>query len=146
MELIQRITPREMNFIKAYIETYGDVDGDGCAVTTDMAHILRFWNTEKAALGRLFGDKLIVSRNVSITKPLDILQEDIRQNCHVWDSEGRAFYSDFLEWCREKCRAQEITYSEIQDFLDHIESISSTKEICDFYGIKTIHYYKLTLT
>lgn len=38
------------------------------------------------------------------------------------------------------------TYSEIQDFLDHIESISSTKEICNLYGIKTIHYYKLTLT
>lgn len=115
MELIQRITPREMNFIKAYIEAYGDVDGDGCAVTVDMAHILRFWNTEKAALGRLFGDKLIVSRNVSIAKPLDILQEDIRQNCLVWDSEGRAFYSDFLEWCRTKYRDQEISYGEKED-------------------------------
>ena len=37
------------------------------------------------------------------------------------------------------------TYSEIQDFLDNIGSISSTKEICEQYKIGTIHYYKLTL-
>ena len=38
------------------------------------------------------------------------------------------------------------TYSEIQDFLDNIESISSAIEICEQYKIGTIHYYELTLT
>lgn len=37
------------------------------------------------------------------------------------------------------------TPSEIQEFLDNIGSISSAKEICDFYRIGTIHYYKLQL-
>lgn len=37
------------------------------------------------------------------------------------------------------------TYSEIQDFLDSIESISSAKEICEQYKIASIHYYILTL-
>ena len=37
------------------------------------------------------------------------------------------------------------TYSEIQDFLDDIGSISSAKEICEQYKIGAIHYYKLTL-
>lgn len=37
------------------------------------------------------------------------------------------------------------TYCEIQNLLDNVGSISSAKEICDLYNIKTIHYYKLTL-
>lgn len=37
------------------------------------------------------------------------------------------------------------TPSEIQNFLDNIGSISSAKEICGIYGIKTIAYYRLSL-
>ena len=37
------------------------------------------------------------------------------------------------------------TPSEIQNFLDNIGSISSAKEICGIYGIKTITYYRLSL-
>lgn len=37
------------------------------------------------------------------------------------------------------------TYSEIQNFLDSIESTSSAIEICDILKIETIHYYKISL-
>lgn len=111
MEMIQRITPKEMEMMKAYIETYGDVDGDGCTVTAEMSYILRFWNEQKAALGRLFEDKLILTRNVNITKPHDILTQEVRDNCLEWGSEGRAFYSDFCDWVREKYSRGDIDYS-----------------------------------
>ena len=111
MEMIQRITPKEMEMMKAYIETYGDVDGDGCIVTAEMSYILRFWNEQKAALGRLFEDKLILTRNVNITKPHDILTQEVRDNCLEWGSEGRAFYSDFCDWAREKYSRGDIDYS-----------------------------------
>ena len=37
------------------------------------------------------------------------------------------------------------TPSEIQNFLDNIGSVSSAREICDLYGMKSIYLYKLLL-
>lgn len=106
MEMMQKLTPTDLRFIKAYIEAYGGSDDcdEGCTVTADMAHILRFWAGSKADLGRLFGDQLILSRQVNITKPTSVLQDEIRTECFEFGSKGRDFYCDFLEWARQKYR------------------------------------------
>ena len=49
-----------------------------------------------------------------------------------------------LRFCVEQKQVYS-TYGEIQEFLDNVDSISCAKEILEFYGFRTIHYYKLSL-
>lgn len=78
--MFNRLSDNDKAKIKAYIENYGaedQCDGiDGIAAPLD--HILRFWDFAKSRyLGNMFGDKLILEKEVKFEKPQGVAESAI---------------------------------------------------------------------
>lgn len=61
-----------------------------------LEHILRFWNIEKEPLFKMFGEKLILSKEVEIQKDIEDLKQEMHKNCIEDYDYFIGEYTDFL--------------------------------------------------
>lgn len=89
MNIFDAITEREKNMIYNYIERYAG--GTGNIASLDW--VLRHWAREKEPIFKLFGEKLIVKKEVDIEKDTEHLTEDIYAILHT--RKDPTFYERF---------------------------------------------------
>lgn len=102
MSIFEKLNSVECEAIETYIEYYGGYDGEGVSLRAPLNRILRFWEDNKLNLCRVLGDQLIVSKEVSFIKPLDLIEDDIRETVTGWQCPGRVFYDSFRDWASNK--------------------------------------------
>lgn len=94
MELFDLISEQELKYMRDYRRNY--VNAINSAHFADNKYILRIWNQEKAALGEMFGNKLIVSKDISIDMPTSMIEQQIQQS-DIIDN----FITEFNEFIRQ---------------------------------------------
>ena len=114
-ELFNRLTPHDLNLIRAYIHAYAGSDGDWAPdFKSEMDYILRFWSNNKENLAKtIFRDGLILTKKVSFTKSESMMYDEI-QNC-VFDRNNPKI-DKFLDTFYEK--AEDIIATCIDNTLD----------------------------
>lgn len=98
MSIFEKLTDKDQELIKLYIQNYGSADGGYIRLKTPLECILRFWTGNKEDLYRLFGGEFILSRKVSYDKPTHEIENDVYENI-LNEGEGRAFYRHYDNWC-----------------------------------------------
>ena len=100
MNLYAKLPENDIAHITDYIEAYAGIDGDGISMKADLDYILRFWDKNKEDLFKIFGGKFILTKSISYTKPLDILEEEMNRVIR-WDGPGRQFYEQFQQFVEQ---------------------------------------------
>lgn len=98
MSLFEKINPEEGKAFSNYIEYYAGFDGEGTDMKMPLEYILRIWEEKKPNLFKVLGKELILTRQISFTKPTSIMEQDIWENCFDWQSKGREFYGAYNDW------------------------------------------------
>lgn len=83
MELFDLINENELDYMRIYRSNY--VNATSSADFADNKHILRIWNKEKTTLGEMFGNKLIVSKDIAIDMPTSLIEQSIQANDIIGD-------------------------------------------------------------
>ncbi len=99
----EKLTDLDKSMIKSYINNYGSCDAaeDFLPLRNGLDHILRFWNTNKEDLFKMFAGEVILSKEISITKPKRVLEEDISKAIYYYGTPARKFYDAYYEKARE---------------------------------------------
>lgn len=97
MSLLEKLTATEKRAMKEYIEKYAGVNEEPVEMQTSIEEILRFWNKNKEDLFHMFGDELILEREVSVPVGLESLAAQITKACEEDSSPARTFYDDFMD-------------------------------------------------
>ena len=98
MNMFNKITNDELDMITDYIEAHAGYDGDGGTLRAPLSHILRFWNEAKLDLFKVFGGEILLTKEVSFTKPQALLEEDV---CAAtsYGSDAYKFMQSFYTFC-----------------------------------------------
>lgn len=100
MSAFERLTAEDKDMILDYINTYGSIDAGYLHIRASLDHILRFWNKNKEDLFCLFGGETILSREISISKPLPMLEDEISSQIYGWGQPANQFYKEFDKFAR----------------------------------------------
>lgn len=77
--LFEKLTQNEIATIEEYIRNYASAMDEEITAPLDLKHILRFWDDAKDQfLGRMFGGELTISKEISMSKPIELLERDFR--------------------------------------------------------------------
>lgn len=113
--MLSLITPQDETRIRSYVNEYaGSCDSELTDSMADTAHVLRIWDFEKSKyLSTLFGDNLILEREIEFNKSMAQIQSEISYGFELNESFknfNNAFYSalerefgwytDPFCWCR----------------------------------------------
>lgn len=101
MNMFEKLEKNELDMIADYIEAYAGYDADGACLKAPLDHILRFWNTDKTDLFKLFGGNLILTKKINFTKPENQLEDEVSAIIQ-YQREGYRFYHAFDKWRREQ--------------------------------------------
>ena len=99
----EKLSSEEIDAIAQRIRSYGaasnyDGDADFYSGELNMPHILRVWDEQKSHyLGKLFGEKLILSKQVSVTKSNEMMVEELENATCGWGG----VESEFLRAARD---------------------------------------------
>lgn len=99
MNMYGKLTNDDVNAITTYIERYGGFN-QFMTLKAPLNHILRFWEENKIDLFHIFGEKLILTKQISITKPSQMLCDEIDDALFRNDKTGRLFYNEYYNWVR----------------------------------------------
>ena len=80
---MSQIKPDE-SMIRYYLESYNGVG----YINTNVSHILRFWEDNKTELFKLFGEKLIISKQIKYVESYSEIEEKINR---LWNDSGSIF-------------------------------------------------------
>ena len=92
------ITENEKKMISDYIYAYAT--SSGCHQhTVPLETLLSSWNTSKAHLFKLFGEKLMISKDISFNKSIEELTEELSQEMYYGSQSSplRIFYEAFWD-------------------------------------------------
>ena len=90
MNLFEMLPKEDVRLLKTYLDWYGDHEDSQSAIPLEnMDYFLRYWAKEKANLFHMFGDQLILKREVVFTKSKDELAREIEKRL-IYDCEGPA--------------------------------------------------------
>ena len=87
----------EKEKIWGYIRHYGGRDAGYLNPSVGLEYLLRFWNTKKVYINKLFGGKLILEKHIDIECPESILFEDMEEAIYP-DGQGIPFISEYFDW------------------------------------------------
>ncbi len=90
MALIDKITEAEEKAIMQWIHWYASYDSQ-----LDKASLLKYWEDEKPLLAKAFGDKLILSKEISFKMGIEELDELISEKVMGYRSEASTFISAY---------------------------------------------------
>lgn len=96
----EALTQQDKDFIVSYIETFGGI-GKNVSLEKPLSTILRFWNYNKERLFHIFGDKLILKRQMTIDLDMD---DKIKTMDDYYNSKepGAEFKRAFYRWTQKK--------------------------------------------
>lgn len=113
--MLSLLTPQDETKIRSYINYYAQSGSSDLTTTMgDTAHILRVWDNEKSKyLSKIFGDKLILEREIEFSKSVTQIRNEISYGFEFNDAMtnfSNAFYTalkkefglytDPFYWCR----------------------------------------------
>lgn len=94
MMLFNALTKTEKLAIEEYITKYGTTEG-GIKPSAPLNYILRYWNDEKETIYKMFGEKLILTKEVEFNKPEQELYTDMRNLCSKYSPNNEGY--DFIK-------------------------------------------------
>ena len=101
MDIFEKLPPEEVELINGYINRYGGGDESDSYMPLDkMAHWLRFWNTSKAPLYQMFGEKFILKKEIFFEKDQEAMEEELDEAIRYGDGIASGFrngYSQFVQ-------------------------------------------------
>ena len=88
MDIFDKLPQEDVELIRSYINCYGgNDDRDGSFMAPEgMPYFLRFWSVNKAPFYKMFGDQLILKREVCFEKDPDIMEEEMDNAIRYGDS------------------------------------------------------------
>lgn len=96
----EALTQQDKDFIISYIETFGGI-GRNVSLEKPLSTILRFWNYNKERLFHIFGDQLILKRQMTIDLDLDDKRRAI-DDYYASKEPGAEFQRAFYKWTNKK--------------------------------------------
>ena len=100
MNLFELLSSDEKDMMEKYIDAYLFSNDDGNYRTASLEYIMREWAKEKENLFHLFGDRFIISKEVSFSRSEDELAMELDNKLCGYSGIGHRFiesyYSDFL--------------------------------------------------
>ena len=89
-QLYNKLSEQDINTIQSYIDEYAYTEDDFCNHHTKapLDYILRYWNSEKETLFHMFGDKFILSKEYSYSRPIGLIIKDIEEE--LWGDSDMA--------------------------------------------------------
>ena len=97
--MVKMISAAEKQFMTNYINRF--VQENRREVQASPEHLLRFWSINKRSLFHMFGDQLILSQNVSVDVPEEVLDANIDELQRA-GKPGFTFTNAFKKWTREQ--------------------------------------------
>ena len=96
--LLSRLNESDKNMIANWVDNYAG--GPYGKTRAGVDKLLQFWNRDKVGLYHLFGDEFILSKNVTIEKPLSEMEDDMHHSVNGWgEYQGmEKFYRAFYDW------------------------------------------------
>ena len=116
---IDLLTENDMLNINQYISTYGGSGGYSMECrTAELPYILRFWNQEKINLLQLFGNQLIIEKEIDIEYPRSLLVEEMEERLY---SPRLTFVNEYWRWLDNSRLYQTdyLLYSELSALMGH---------------------------
>jgi hypothetical protein len=119
MEMMNKLRKEELVAMSDYIMAYGGRGGNDLPRTTlNMNHILRFWETNKEKLCKLFGGNLILEKKISCKKSHFELEDEMRDMITELDSKGHEFYRNFCKWTDQFWDDDRILYFKVSELMN----------------------------
>lgn len=119
MEMMNKLRKEELVAMSDYIMAYGGHGGNDLPRTNlNMNHILRFWETNKEKLCKLFGGKLILEKKISCKKSHFELEDEMRDMITELDSKGHEFYRNFCKWTDQFWDDDRILYFKVSELMN----------------------------
>lgn len=95
MSVFDKLTNHELDMMEYYITCHGAKEGSSAPIKS-MDYLLRFWKDAKDQyLYKMFGDNLIIEKEIKFEKSFEQLQDDMRKKVTDY------YYSDSAKECRE---------------------------------------------
>lgn len=101
MNLFERLPKEDVRLMKTYMDWYSDHDSDRPAIELErMDYFLRFWNTNKASLYKMFGEQFILKREVQFSKSVQSMMRDLENKLfyHCDNSKAEAFRKNYVNY------------------------------------------------
>ena len=76
MNLYEKLSNDEISMMNHYIDYYA---GDTIHSRVSLEHILSFWNENKQNLYKAFGNQFMVSKEISIKSPIDLVRKQMEE-------------------------------------------------------------------
>lgn len=96
------LSQSDKELIEAWITDYAADDVNSGTQRASLSHILRYWNSNKEQLFRMFGDNLILSKQVMIAKEEGDMEREIEDSKYDREPKSmREFYmnlSNFIDY------------------------------------------------
>ena len=96
----EALTQQDKDFIISYIETFGGI-GRNVSLEKPLSTILRFWNYNKERLFHIFGNQLILKRQMTIDLDMDDKRRAI-DDYYASEEPGAEFQRAFYKWTNKK--------------------------------------------
>ena len=95
MNLFELLSSNEKDMMEKYIDTYLSSNDDGNYRTASLEYIMREWAQEKENLFHLFGDRFIISQEVSFVRSEDELAMDLDNKLCGYGKVGHRFIESY---------------------------------------------------
>ena len=98
MSLIERITENEKEAMKKWIGWYAGVESDD---KVDIEKNLQYWNREKTTLYKIFGEQLILTKDIEYKMDFDELLFEVETKLFAYTSKAKTFLDAYrkLTYC-----------------------------------------------
>jgi len=153
--MLSLITPQDEIRFRSYVNEYAQsCNADLCSTMGETAHILRIWNAEKSKyLSKIFGNKLILEREIEFTKSISQLQNEIAYGFvdnqafkefsdAFYEATQREFgwYTDPFCWCRSLINPRPLAANIAEDlpYNDRVITFSNGKTVTLSHKAKTM--------
>lgn len=101
MMLFDKLSEKEKEMIKSYIEDNAANNGQHISLKADLSYILREWNANKGYLYNMFGNQFQISKDIEFEADFDELYEKVSKSCFdacASEEVGKHSYAFYEEW------------------------------------------------
>lgn len=95
------LTGNDKDLIQAWINTYATHDVTASHAQAPLSKILRYWNSEKTQLFKMFGEKLILSKEVEINREEGDLEREVSESLYCRAQSGERSLRNFYTACQD---------------------------------------------
>lgn len=102
MKPFDKLNDTELSMIEKYIKVNSSSEGDvNLPLQAPLTHILRFWNENKSDLFRIFGNELMLTKRVSVTRPIGHIKDHMSE-ITAYGGPGYKFLVAFNHWYNQR--------------------------------------------